>query len=135
MELIIAHYICIVIVFLLCDWRARLVFIAEAYCGKYGHGKSWNRAHKHYKTHWKFWQRICWIPVFKERYDDKFRFLAYCSYFHLTVTLITMICMLVFQFAVGDYELVKQAAIVVENFGMFRIIVGIIAARMKFFEK
>ena len=135
MELIIAHYIGIAILFLLCDWRARLTFIGEAYRGKYGHGKSWNRAQKHYKTHWTFWQRLCWIPVFKERYDDKFRFLAYCSYFHLMVTVVTIICMLVFQFAVCDYELVKQAAIVTEYFGVFRIAVGIIAARIRFFEK
>ena len=54
------------------DWHARRVFIARGYCRRYGHGKSWNRAHKHYKTNWSILERMIWMPVFKEWYENKF---------------------------------------------------------------
>ena len=62
------------------EWHARGVFVAIGYPRKYGHGKSWKRAHRHYKQNWTFIQRMLWIPVFKEEYDSKFRMLAYISY-------------------------------------------------------
>ena len=61
-------------------WYSRSVFIACGYCRRYGHGKSWKRAHKHYKTNWSFWQRIFWVPVFKESYESDFRLMAYFAY-------------------------------------------------------
>lgn len=72
----------IILPFVFFDWHARNVFMACAYRRRYGHGKSWNRAYRHYKTNWTFFQRILWIPLFKEKYDDKYRNIAYLSYIH-----------------------------------------------------
>ena len=74
----------------LTDWHARMVIIARAYCRRYGHGKSWKRAHKHYKTNSTFLQRMLWIPMFKEEYEDKYRFIAYLSFAHMALTLVTL---------------------------------------------
>ena len=73
----------IILSFAFIDWHARSVFMARAYPRRYGHGKSWNRAHKHYKTNWTFLQRMLWIPMFKEEYEDKYRFIAYLSFAHM----------------------------------------------------
>ena len=67
------------------DWYSRLVFLARGYPRRYGHGKSWGRATKHYKANWSFVKRILWIPVFKEWYETKFRFLAYLAYVHFSI--------------------------------------------------
>jgi hypothetical protein len=80
----------IILSFAFIDWHARMVFMARAYPRRYGHGKSWKRAHKHYKTNWTFLQRMLWIPMFKEVYEDKYRFIAYLSYVHVTLTLVTL---------------------------------------------
>ena len=80
----------IILSFAFIDWHARSVFMARAYRRRYGHGKSWKRAHKHYKTNWTFLQRMLWIPMFKEEYEDKYRFIAYLSYVHVTLTLVTL---------------------------------------------
>ncbi len=74
--------------FLFFDWHARFVFITTGYPRKYGHGKSWNRANKHYKKNWSLLQRLLWIFVFKERYDSKFRLFAYLSYIHFALMII-----------------------------------------------
>ena len=108
MGYILIGHILMVAGFLACDWRARTIFVALAYPRKYGHGKSWNRAHKHYKTHWTFWQRILWIPVFKEKYEDKYRSLAYLTYIHIVVTIGTIIAMLVAQFVFDDLYLERM---------------------------
>ena len=80
----------IILSFAFIDWHARSVFMARAYPRRYGHGKSWKRAHKHYKTNWTFLQRMLWIPMFKDEYEDKYRFIAYLSYVHVTLTLVTL---------------------------------------------
>lgn len=80
---------------LIMDWHARMVFMARGYCGKRGHGKTWKRARAHYKSHWTFLQRMFWIPVFKEYYESKYRFLAYSTYVHAFFTLFTIVIFLV----------------------------------------
>ena len=77
--------------FLFFDWHARRVFIACAYCGRYGHGKSWNRAYKHYKGNWNFCQRMFWVNVFKEKYEIRFRMISFFSYAHLIISLGTIL--------------------------------------------
>lgn len=80
----------IILPFIFFDWHARMVFMAIAYPRRYGHGKSWNRAHKHYKTNWTFFQRLLWIPIFKEEYENKYRTIAYLSYTHATLTFVSV---------------------------------------------
>lgn len=84
-----------VLLFLFCDWHARMVFLARAYPRRYGHGKSWNRAYKHYKSNWSFVERLFWIFLFKESYESKYRFFAYISYLHAILTILTVGCFLV----------------------------------------
>ncbi len=76
--------------FLLIDWHARGTIIARAYCRRYGHGKSWKRAHKHYKSNWTLVERLLWIPLFKEWYERKYRTIAILSYVHLVVVIVTL---------------------------------------------
>ena len=86
----------IVVPFLFLDWHARMVFLAVAYPRRYGHGKSWNRACKHYKNNWTFFQRLFWKPVFKEVYEDKYKILAYLSYIHAVLALTSVVFFLLF---------------------------------------
>ncbi len=89
----------VVLQFLFADWHARGVFIAAGYRRRYGHGKSYNRAQKHYKATWTFFQRMLWIPLFKEWYEDKYRAMAYLSYIHVVVTVATEVCFLINEYA------------------------------------
>ncbi len=74
----------------LTDWHARMVIIARAYPRRYGHGKSWKRAHKHYKGNWTLVERLLWIPLFKEWYERKYRTIAILSYVHFVVVIVTL---------------------------------------------
>lgn len=80
-----------VVAFLFLDWWSKMIFIACAYCKRYRHGKSWNRAHKHYKMNWSLLQRMLWIPAFREHYEGRYRLLAYSSYLQLILTIVTVI--------------------------------------------
>ncbi len=80
----------VILLFLLFDWQARMVFMARAYPGRYGHGKSWNRAHKHYKQNWSLFERILWLFVFREYYEGKYKAFAYLSYIHAFLAAITV---------------------------------------------
>ncbi len=84
-----------IVCFLGLDLYARAVFIARAYCRRYGHGKSWNRAYKHYKKNWSFFQRMFWVFAFKEYYEPDYRFMAYLSYIHAAVAIFSSACFLV----------------------------------------
>lgn len=77
---------------------SRSVFIAIVYPRKYGHGKTWKKANRHYKTNWSFIQRILWIPLFKEYYDFKYKMLAYFSYLGLLISVFTIIAFLLNEF-------------------------------------
>ena len=77
------------------DWYSRSTFISSGYCNRYGHGKSWKRAHKHYKTNWTFWQRMFWMPVFKEPYESDFRLLAYFSYLQSFLSIVFYVLFIV----------------------------------------
>ena len=80
------------------DWHARFVFVAIGYPRKYGHGKSWKRAKKHYKTNWSLIQRLFWIPLFKEKYEDKFMAFAYLSYINLFLAVATVVGFFIWDF-------------------------------------
>jgi hypothetical protein len=67
-----------------------MVIIARAYCRRYGHGKSWKRAHKHYKINWTMVERLLWIPLFKEWYERKYRTIAILSYVHFAFMIVTL---------------------------------------------
>ena len=84
-----------VLTFLFLEWHARGVFIACAYCRRYGHGKSYNRANRHYKSNWTFSQRMLWIPMFREYYEDKYKIIAYLSYIHATICFLCVALFLV----------------------------------------
>ena len=79
------------IMILIAEFYARMVFIARGYCRRYGHGKSFNRAHRHYKKNWTFWQRLLWIPVFREDYEARHRAHAWLSYIHWGITLLAFV--------------------------------------------
>lgn len=80
------------------DWHAKMVFLARGYRRRYGHGKSWNRAYKHYKTNWTVVQRLLWIPLFKENYEQKYRDIAIFSYIQSALTPI-----MIGVFLISDY--------------------------------
>jgi len=87
----------IVLAPLFLEWHARGVFIARAYRRRYGHGKSWKRAHKHYKTNWTFIERMLWVHAFKEKYEDKYRIIAYLSYIHTAFMIVMAVSFLVLE--------------------------------------
>ncbi|MBQ5363340.1 MAG: hypothetical protein IIU63_08330 [Clostridia bacterium] len=64
------------------DLWARACFLAVGYTRVHHHGKTWKRATRHYKTNWKLWQRLLWIPAFAEAYPAKCRALAILAYLH-----------------------------------------------------
>ena len=84
--------------FLILDWHARRVFLACGYCRRYGHGKSWNRAKKHYKCNWTFFQRLLWVHAFREKYEIEFRMIAYLSFAHVGVSLLTLLLFYINEF-------------------------------------
>ena len=92
----------IILLILICiaffDWHARMVFMARGYPRKYGHGKTWKRAHAHYKKSWTLAQRLLWLPVFKETYVDTYRHMAYIAYAHAIFALITITAFLINEF-------------------------------------
>lgn len=115
--------ICVAIfAFAFMEWHARMVFVAVGYPRRNGHGKSFNRARKHYKANWTFWQRLLWIPVFKEQYENKYREMAYLSYAHVLVTLLTTIIILVDEFILTEINFWRYAFIAVSVFAIVRFI-------------
>ena len=86
------------------EWHAKFVFVAAGYRRRYGHGKSWNRAHKHYKKNWTLLQRLLWRPVFKEVYEDKYRFMAILSYIQSALTIILVCIYLISEYILYDYH-------------------------------
>ena len=80
---------------LIFDFLARETFIAVGYSRCYGHGKTWKRAHRHYKSNWNFWQRLLWIPVFKEPYESDFKILAVTGLIQYILMPITYVCFVV----------------------------------------
>ena len=79
-----------------------MVFMARGYPGKYGHGKTWKRAHAHYKKTWTLAQRLLWLPVFKEVYVTTYRNMAYMSYIHAGVGGITIMVFLLNELVFPD---------------------------------
>ena len=82
-------------IFAFFDWHARTVFVWVVYPRRYGHGKSAGRAQKHYKQNWTLFQRLLWVPIFKEWYANKYRFMAYLSYINAFLTLVTVALFLI----------------------------------------
>ena len=93
--LIITDISIFVLEFLFFDWHARMIFIAQAYRRRYGHGKSWKRAYDHYKKNWTLTERLLWVFAFKERYGFDHRFLAYLSYAHFVIMIASTLTVLI----------------------------------------
>ena len=75
------------------EWWSKSIFL-NGYRRKYGHGKSARRAGRHYKTSWTLLQRLFWVPLFKDekdRYEAKYRWLAYFSWIHDAIGIIASI--------------------------------------------
>ena len=104
------------------DWHARFVFVALAYPRRNGHGKSFNRAHRHYKKNWSFFQRIFWIPVFRETYALRYRFLAYLSYGHMFLASISSIAFIFNFYGILSSEFCKGVLIVYLIYMFIRMI-------------
>ena len=119
---IIFIILCLVFAFLFADWHARYVFVARGYCRRYGHGKSFNRAKKHYKSHWSFIQRMLWIPIFNEIYESRYKMMAIFSYIHFVLTLIAILCLLIDEFAYTNNEFWMYSFIVVSSWFLVRFI-------------
>ena len=113
------------------DWHARMVFMARAYPRRYGHGKSWNRAHKHYKENWTLVQRLLWIPLFKEAYEEKYRLFAFLSYIQSSLALITSGVFLVCDYFFPDSKFWVYVFVVYAIFFMLRVIYTDYIARGK----
>jgi len=88
----------VIVGFLTFEIHARAVFVASGYPRRNGHGKSWKRAHKHYKSNWSTFQRLLWVFVFKESYEDRYVIMAYLSYTHFVISLLTIIMFVIDEF-------------------------------------
>ena len=93
----------VIALFAFFEWYAKSVFLARGYPRKYGHGKSWKRARKHYKTNWTFIQRMLWVFVFKEVYSSEYRMMAYMSYIHSIFAFVTISCFLLNEFLLSNF--------------------------------
>ena len=98
--------------FVVFDFHARMVFIARAYRRRYGHGKTWNRARKHYKKNWTFWQRMLWVPVFKESYEFEVKFLVAFSYIQAFLGFLSIILLYVNEFIITNFSFWHYAFLV-----------------------
>ena len=111
------------------EWHAKCIFMAVGYPRRYGHGKSWNRAIKHYKKNWSFCQRMLWIPVFKEHYESDFRFLAYFSYIHFISTIVTSVLVSVLLFLFFPLSVLRYPVIVYYALTLLRYIYTVYVLR------
>ena len=111
------------------DWHARGAFIANKYCGCHRHGKTWNRARKHYKTHWTLLERLLWIPVFKEKYDGDTRLLVSLSYIHFVFAIITIVVFLIGELVYKNILVWKYVVIGYFVFTLLRYIYNSAFAR------
>lgn len=64
------------------DIHAKAVFIAIGYTRVHHHGKTFNRAWRHYFANWSFIQRVFWVPIFAEKYSTKYRLMPILSFIH-----------------------------------------------------
>jgi len=109
-------------IFAVFDWHARFVFVLGVYPRRYGHGKSGGRAFKHYKKNWTLFQRLLWIPIFKEWYANKYRFMAYLSYIHFALTIVCSALFLISDSYFPDSKIWVYGVIVYHIFWMLRFI-------------
>lgn len=128
---IVAWVAIIIYAFAFLDWHSRMVFMARGYPRKYGHGKSWNRAHKHYKKNWTLLQRLFWIPLFKEAYTTKFKMFAYFSYAHAILCIITIVFSIVGITQFYDSKIWKCEFLIYGILSILRFLYGNAIARGK----
>lgn len=88
--------------FLALEFQGRLIFVMVIYPRKHKHGKTANRAKRHYKANWTFFQRMFWVPVFKEEYETRYKWLGVFFYIHLISTIISFICILIIHIKTQD---------------------------------
>ena len=112
----------LVIPWLFNEWYARYVFVACGYRRRDGHGKSFHRAKKHYKENWSFFQRLFWLPVFKNRYENRIRRMAILSYLHGTVMVITCSCFLLDEFVLHNVQFWRYLFILTSSFLIIRYV-------------
>lgn len=115
-------FLLVILPFLVTEWHARGVFVAIAYPRKYGHGKSWKRVKKHYKTKWSVLERIFWMPVFREYYERKYRCMAYLSYIHILLGCLTICSLLINEFVFLKFIFWHYVAIACSAILLLRIV-------------
>ena len=104
------------------EWHARMVFVARCYPRKHGHGKSWKRAHQHYKSSWSLIQRLLWIPLFKEEYISDYRWMAYLSYFQFSVMILSAFITIIDAIAFSDVNFYQYAVVIYSIIVLLRFI-------------
>lgn len=97
--------------FLGIDWHGRTVFLYCAYPGN-GHGKTGKKFTKHYKTNWTFFQRLLWIPTFKEKYDVNIDIIVILSYINFLLYIATITCFLIEELVLKEVHFSKTAIII-----------------------
>ena len=96
---------------IICDFWARSAFLSGGYILQYPYLKNLNEARKQYKNNWSLFQRLFWIPVFKEKYKNRIHLLAFSSYIHcvwaFSIYLCLILCDLYFPNSIlwGDLKL------------------------------
>ena len=125
-------FLLVILSFLITEWHARGVFVTIAYPRKYGHGKSWKRAKKHYKTNWSAFERFFWMPVFKEHYDRKYRCIAYLSYIHIFLGCLTICILLINEFVFLKFIFWHYAFIAYSVIALLRVVYDDAVGRGKF---
>lgn len=98
---IIAMIALVLCVFVIMDWYSRGTFIARGYVRRNGHGKTWKRAKKHYKSNWSFWERMIWKPIFSEYYGRKFKTMVVLAYIHFILLILTIAFLLFDEFLIS----------------------------------
>ena len=95
------------------DIHAKAVFIALGYTRIHHHGKTFNRAWRHYFANWSFIQRVFWIPIFAEKYSTKYRLMPILSFIHW------LLAVAVIFFALADLFNITNINIAIYSFGDF----------------
>ena len=122
MKLHIAHVMFPLIVFVslsFLDLWAKAVFIFIVYSTKKGHGKSARKSQKLYKANWTRFQRLCWIPLLKEKYNRKYLLFPFFSLVHLLAGILFLV---LFMFFEEKEEIWKISFIVFSSVTILRIL-------------
>ena len=95
----------IVVQFVFFEWLSKMFFLLVVYPGTHNHnnhGHKWKKATKHYKTNWTLLQRLLWIPLFKEKYEEKYVIIGYWSYLCFALSVVTGVSLIIFALKFPD---------------------------------